>query len=205
MAVARQRRSRPSSRIATARARARPWTTMTASMTPSRGERRDRADGEHRPGHRLALRAAGASAEDHALEEVAVDVIADPSGDLVQLPGSGEDLDHAPREVLEQRTRRGGPGCCRAGARRSRRRRSACGPYPARWRWSRSKSRASTRRLRSTPARALMRASEHRIDGSGCPWRSRRRCSGGQGDPPVALLHSCVTPIPVLPPIGGPR
>jgi hypothetical protein len=38
---------------------------------------------------------------------VAIDIIADPPRDLLELARTGEDLDHAPRQILEERTRVG--------------------------------------------------------------------------------------------------
>src|SRR5476651_1448648 len=38
---------------------------------------------------------------------MAVDVVVDPASDLLELTGTGQDLDHAAREVFEQRRRVG--------------------------------------------------------------------------------------------------
>ena len=63
----------------------------------------ERAEGERRTGGDLALGLASASAQHDALEEVPVDVVGDPAGDLLEVAGSSEDLDDAPGEVLDQR------------------------------------------------------------------------------------------------------
>ena len=73
-----------------------------------------RADGEGRPGWRLTAGLPGTGREHHPLQQMPVDVIGHPTGDMIEIAGAGEDLDGAAGEVLEQRSgvrqrrRRGG-------------------------------------------------------------------------------------------------
>jgi hypothetical protein len=69
----------------------------------SRLAHRRRSDGEGGSTHDLTGGLAGARRQDDTLEKVTIDVVRDPAGDLLQLPGPREDLDDAAGEVLQQR------------------------------------------------------------------------------------------------------
>ena len=81
---------------------------MTASTTPSRGSHTvvDPIVNAGRVGL-LPLGGARATRDDDPLQQVPVDVVAHPARDLLEFSGAREDLDHAPRQVLEQRHRIG--------------------------------------------------------------------------------------------------
>ena len=123
IALARQRWSNPSRRIATARDRAR-WCTMTtASTTPSAGSQMmTRPSANAGPLRGLALDAARTSGEHDALREVAVDVVVHPAGELLEVARAGEHLDDAVGEARAAAARDRGARCgAPAGARSTRR------------------------------------------------------------------------------------
>ena len=104
IALARQRWSSPSRRMATARDRARWCTITTASTTPSAGSQvMTVPEAERRPLRGLALDASGPRGEHDALRQVAVDVVGHPARELLEVARAGEHLDDAVGEVPQQR------------------------------------------------------------------------------------------------------
>ena len=119
-AVARQRLSMPSSRIATARVRAAPCSSTVASTTlPAGNVMRVAATSGDRPRRHLPAHRAAARGDDRALQEVAVDPLRQPAAELLEIPHAAEHLDDAGREVLDQHRRVGQRGSRASTAARS--------------------------------------------------------------------------------------